>query len=109
MILFLMEIKMIEKIPYGKVGPDEVYLFKMDNGKGLSAEIITYGGILRTLTFDGVDVVLGRDSLEEYMDNAGCLGALIGRNSNIYPLSSVRGYVDENSIYKAKGEIVKKA
>ena len=73
---------MIEKIPYGKVGPDEVYLFKMDNGKGLSAEIITYGGILRTLTFDGVDVVLGRDSLEEYMDNAGCLGALIGRNSN---------------------------
>lgn len=36
-------------------------------------------------------------------------GTVIGRNSNIYPLSSVRGYVDENSIYKAKGEIVKKA
>lgn len=73
---------MIEKIPYGKVGPEEVFLFKMDNGKGLSAEIITYGGIVRTLSYDGVDVVLGRDSLEEYMENNGCYGALIGRNSN---------------------------
>ena len=73
---------MIEKILYGKVGPDEVYLFKMDNGKGLTAEIITYGGIVRTLCYDGVDVVLGRDNLEEYMENNGCYGALIGRNSN---------------------------
>lgn len=73
---------MIEKIPYGKVGEKEVFLYKMDNGKGLSAEIITYGGIVRTLTFDGTDVVLGRDSLNEYMDNTGCYGALIGRNSN---------------------------
>ena len=73
---------MIEKIPYGIVGSEEVFLFKMDNGKGLTAEIITYGGILRTLTYEGVDVVLGRDSLSEYIENAGCFGALIGRNSN---------------------------
>ncbi len=73
---------MIEKKDYGRVGEKEVYLYKLDNGKGLSAEIITYGGILRTLTFDGTDVVLGRDSLEEYMNNTGCYGALIGRNSN---------------------------
>ena len=62
---------MIEKIPYGIVGSEEVFLFKMDNGKGLTAEIITYGGILRTLTYEGVDVVLGRDSLSEYIENAG--------------------------------------
>lgn len=35
-------------------------------------------------------------------------GSVIGRNSNIYPLSMVRGYVSENSIYKSKGEIVNK-
>ncbi len=35
-------------------------------------------------------------------------GTVIGRNSNVYPLSSVRGYVAENSIYKNKGEIVEK-
>ena len=34
-------------------------------------------------------------------------GTVIGRNSNIYPLSSVRGVVEENSIYK-QGIVVKK-
>ena len=36
-------------------------------------------------------------------------GTVIGRNSSIYPLSCVRGVVPENSIYKATGNIVKKA
>ena len=35
-------------------------------------------------------------------------GTVIGRNSNVYPLSSVRGTVCENSIYKKQGEIVEK-
>lgn len=35
-------------------------------------------------------------------------GTVVGRHSNIYPLSSVRGYVAENSIYKKAGEIVNK-
>jgi len=35
-------------------------------------------------------------------------GTIIGRNSNIYPLSSVRGYVNAGSIYKKQGEIVDK-
>lgn len=35
-------------------------------------------------------------------------GTVIGRNSNVYPLSSVRGYVPAGSIYKRQGEIAKK-
>ena len=35
-------------------------------------------------------------------------GTVVGRNTNIYPLSSVRGVVKENSIYKNKNEIVEK-
>ena len=35
-------------------------------------------------------------------------GTIIGRNTNIYPLSSVRGFVKMNSIYKRQGEIVEK-
>lgn len=35
-------------------------------------------------------------------------GTIVGKNSNVYPLSSVRGYVAENSIYKNKNEIVEK-
>ena len=33
-------------------------------------------------------------------------GSVIGKNTNIYPLSSVRGVVPENSIYKNKNEII---
>lgn len=35
-------------------------------------------------------------------------GTVIGKNSNIYPLSSVRGCVDGNSIYKRQGEVALK-
>lgn len=35
-------------------------------------------------------------------------GAVIGRNSNIYPLSPVRGCVPADSIYKSRTEIVSK-
>lgn len=36
-------------------------------------------------------------------------GTVIGKSSNIYPLSMVRGVVPANSIYKKKNEIVEKA
>ena len=35
-------------------------------------------------------------------------GTVIGSHSNIYPLSSVRGFVPGNSIYKTQGEVVEK-
>ncbi len=35
-------------------------------------------------------------------------GSVIGKNTNIYPLSSVRGVIKENSIYKSQNEIVQK-
>ena len=35
-------------------------------------------------------------------------GSVVGRNTNVYPLSFVRGYVPENSIYKRLGEIAEK-
>ena len=35
-------------------------------------------------------------------------GTVVGNHSNIYPLSSVRGFVPENSIYKKQGEVVTK-
>ena len=35
-------------------------------------------------------------------------GTVIGPNSNIYPLSMVRGVVPANSIYKTKNEIAEK-
>lgn len=37
-----------------------------------------------------------------------CPGSVIGRNCTVYPLSRVRGYLKENSIFKAEGNIVTK-
>ncbi len=35
-------------------------------------------------------------------------GAVIGKNTNVYPLSMVRGIIPQNSIYKNRNEIVEK-
>lgn len=35
-------------------------------------------------------------------------GTVIGKNSNVYPTSCVRGFIPANSIYKKNGETVKK-
>lgn len=80
----------------------EIYLISLDNGKGLSAEILNYGGIIKNLYFtaaDGkkLDLVLGRDSLEEYSDNYGFYGAAIGRHANRI----------ENSEFELNGNIYK--
>ncbi len=59
-----------------------VYSYILDNGRGLKAEILTYGGIVKSLWVNGTDVVLGRDTLEEYLKNDGYYGAVIGRHAN---------------------------
>lgn len=61
---------------------DKVYEYTLDNNKGVKAVILTYGGIIKNLFVNGTDVVLGRDSLEEYLDNDGYLGAAVGRHAN---------------------------
>ena len=35
-------------------------------------------------------------------------GTIIGKNTNIYPLSCVRGVIKQNSIYKNQNEIKQK-
>ena len=35
-------------------------------------------------------------------------GTVVGSHTNIYPLSSVRGFVPAESIYKKQGEVVEK-
>lgn len=65
------------------------------DGEKLSTELKKFGAIL------GDNVEVGCNSVLNP-------GSVIGRNSNIYPLSSVRGYVPEGSIYKRAGEVAKK-
>lgn len=64
-----------------------VEIFALKNSGGMEARIMTYGGIVVSLTvpdregkFD--DVVLGYDSLAEYERHTAHFGALIGRYAN---------------------------
>lgn len=65
----------------------EVFSYLLDNGKNVKAEIINYGGAVKSLWVkdkngEYVDVVLGYDTLEEYFDNDAFFGVLVGRCGN---------------------------
>lgn len=78
----------IKKEVYGTMPTGEaIHLYTLDNGNGMTAEILNYGGIVKSLYVKDnkgkkTDVVLGRDSLWDYLKNDGYLGALIGRHAN---------------------------
>ena len=48
------------------------------------------------------------DNVEVGCNSVLCPGTIIGKNTNIYPLSMVRGVVGENKIFKNKGQIIDK-
>lgn len=48
------------------------------------------------------------DNVEVGCNSVLCPGTVIGRNTNVYPLSRVRGFVPGGSIYKSQAEIVEK-
>ena len=72
----------IDKRQFGTHLGKAVTAYTLDNQNGLSAEILDLGGIIRKLTFRGTDVVLGRDSVEDYLCDNSYYGAIIGRNAN---------------------------
>lgn len=64
-----------------------VSCWTLTNEKGMQAEILDYGVTIRSLIVPDrngrpVDVVLGYDTLEEYVAHDGYLGATIGRFAN---------------------------
>jgi len=78
----------IEKEVFGTT-PDgkEAHLFTLTNVNGLKATITNYGGIVTKLfvpdrngNFD--DIVLGYETLDEYIKSSPYFGALIGRSGN---------------------------
>jgi aldose 1-epimerase len=78
----------LQKQPYGRL-PDgaAVDSYTLGNSRGLTAKIITYGGILTSLTMadrrgKSANVTLGFDTLEEYPAKSPFFGALVGRFAN---------------------------
>jgi aldose 1-epimerase len=79
--------KAITEAPYGTVNGIEVKLYTLKNKHGLVAKISNYGGIVTELhTPDKAgkmaDIVLGYDSVDEYVKGSPYFGAVIGRVAN---------------------------
>ncbi|HEX2947883.1 MAG TPA: aldose epimerase family protein [Clostridia bacterium] len=78
----------IEKNYYGSMNDGtKVHVYTLTNSSNMKVGIIDYGGIIVSLKVPGkngktADVVLGYDSLEQYMEGGFYLGALIGRHAN---------------------------
>lgn len=78
----------IEKQAFGKTADGkEVDLYTLTNANGLKARITNYGGIVTSLEVPDrngklTDIVLGYDTLDEYIKNNPYFGALIGRYGN---------------------------
>jgi len=65
----------------------QITLFRIENSKGMVAEVTNYGAILTSLFVPddkgrAADVVLGFDGGDEYFDNPSFFGSTIGRNAN---------------------------
>ncbi|MCM1127923.1 MAG: galactose mutarotase [Lachnospiraceae bacterium] len=65
----------------------EIYKYWLENSKGMKAGVINFGAILVNLLVpdkDGntADVVLGYDTLEEYVEKGNFFGATVGPNAN---------------------------
>lgn len=78
----------VTKVPFGKL-PDgqEVSLYTLKNKNGIEMQVMNYGAIITSLKApdkNGVfeDIVLGYDSLSQYLKATPYFGAIVGRYGN---------------------------
>lgn len=78
----------IDRQLFGQL-PDSsaVYLYTLDNGNGCIMKVSSYGGIITSLKVPAkngnqIDIVLGYDSLMDYLRESPYFGAIIGRYGN---------------------------
>lgn len=78
----------IAKSSYGKTSDGQaVDKYTLENARGMKMEVITYGGIITSLTAPDKEgtyenVVLGYDNLGQYQEENPFFGAIIGRYGN---------------------------
>ena len=78
----------MKKELFGKTeNGEEIFLYTLENSRGMRAKVMNYGAILVSLCVpdgDGncADVVMGYDKVEDYFVNGSFFGAVIGPNAN---------------------------
>ena len=105
------------QVPHYNYVGDSILGYRSHMGAGSITSNVKSDKTLVKVTVDGERVETGLKKFGAMLGDfveVGCgsvlnPGTVIGKNSNIYPLSSVRGTVPANSIYKSKGEVVDKS
>lgn len=104
------------QVPHYNYVGDSILGFKSHMGAGSITSNVKSDKTLVTILCNGEKIetklkkmgaILG-DNVEVGCNSVLNPGTVIGKESNVYPLSMVRGYVNEKSIYKNKNEVVEK-
>ena len=104
------------QVPHYNYVGDSIYGYRSHTGAGTIASNLKSDKSPVAVNVNGTAVETGIKKfgavIGDYVE-VGCNsvmnpGTVIGRNTSVYPLSFVRGYVAANSIYKRLGEIAEK-
>ena len=104
------------QVPHYNYVGDSILGFKAHMGAGSITSNVKSDKKLITIKGPDCNIDTGIKKIGAFLgDNVevGCgsvlnPGTIVGRESNIYPLSSVRGFIPAGSIYKKQGEVVTK-
>lgn len=104
------------QVPHYNYVGDSLLGYKSHMGAGSITSNVKSDKTLVEIRCGGEKVKTGRKKMGAVLGSfveVGCgsilnPGTVIGSHTNVYPLSSVRGYVPSGSIYKKQGEIVQK-
>ena len=104
------------QVPHFNYVGDSILGYKSHLGAGAVTSNVKSDKSLVTIRIFDERIETGRKKLGAILGDyveIGCNsvlnpGTVIGECSNVYPLSSVRGYIPKNVIYKSEGVIVKK-
>lgn len=102
------------QVPHYNYVGDSILGYKAHMGAGSITSNVKSDKSLVTIAIDGerletkckkLGAMLG-DGVEVGCNSVLNPGTVVGKNSNIYPLSSVRGFVPADSIYKSRNDVV---
>lgn len=104
------------QVPHYNYVGDSILGFKAHMGAGSITSNVKSDKTLVTVKGCGEPVETGLkkfgamlgDGVEVGCNSVLCPGTVIGKNTNVYPLSRVRGFIPQDSIYKNQGEVVRK-
>lgn len=104
------------QVPHYNYVGDSILGYRSHMGAGSITSNVKSDKTLVTIHAEGEKVETGRKKMGAILGDfveVGCNsvlnpGTIIGSHSNVYPLSMVRGFVKDHSIYKKQGEVVEK-